>query len=786
MVIKRVRLENFKAHKVFDREFGKFTVIFGRNGAGKSTILEAIFKAIYPDSGFGSEYIRRGEKGFKILIEFSNGYTLYLNYPLDKKPKISSPDGKILSVENFRRILHFPDDEDKFLFLSFFEQGSLDDFNREMFDNTRKILEVDFPQAILKAIEGVEREKRSQIKEIEDELRRRYGNWERNLRNLKIEISWAVCLEKRIGREILKLERERENLEKRKEELEKLVNDLRERKERIERIRGKINAIEEKRGEYEGEIDRLESSLNPELPHDPLILRNILEFLKNYKILEKSKEGYEEYEKLEELYKSVSNEYPEKLKKIEGKLEKLRKIYEALKKLRGKNWKNIGKEEELRKEYEKLIVEFKHHEKRLESLRIGGDKCPVCGEPMGKEKREKLIEESSKFLNWAKERIRILEGELELIAEASNLLEYKIYPALEEAYEIFGELAESWRGRILKELDDVLMEVEEMGISLRKEKDETEKEYQRMTEYYRGKLEILKDDWVRYINAKNQIERIAKNLKEAEKYLKFEENEIEENLKILERLNIMKENLAKLDEDLEKLKREFSFEDPSDIESNLRLYEQELGRVRERSLEVIQRIADLERKMREISNLRVQNEGKYGEIKKLAGEMGKLREGLEILKDFKSAVELGKRRFVSYAKEAFEYSLNDHFLHFFGFSDHFIKVEVDENFEPVFYTSEGFEVRRGRELSINRVGLSGGQRTALGLVYRLALRSLFPNSPKLLLLDEPTTHLDEERRIAVWRILWRISNERDVQVIAVTHDDAVEEVISKENIVRLA
>jgi len=53
-------------------------------------------------------------------------------------------------------------------------------------------------------------------------------------------------------------------------------------------------------------------------------------------------------------------------------------------------------------------------------------------------------------------------------------------------------------------------------------------------------------------------------------------------------------------------------------------------------------------------------------------------------------------------------------------------------------------------------------------------------------LDEPTTHLDEERRIAVWRILWRISNERDVQVIAVTHDDAVEEVISKENIVRLA
>jgi exonuclease SbcC len=70
-------------------------------------------------------------------------------------------------------------------------------------------------------------------------------------------------------------------------------------------------------------------------------------------------------------------------------------------------------------------------------------------------------------------------------------------------------------------------------------------------------------------------------------------------------------------------------------------------------------------------------------------------------------------------------------------------------------------------------------------VYRLALRRLFPNSPQILLLDEPTTHLDEERRRMVWRILWRISEEKDIQIIAVTHDDAVEEVISKENIIRL-
>lgn len=194
MVIKRVRLENFKAHRLFDREFGKFTVIFGRNGVGKSTILEAIYKALYPEK-FGDDYIRRGEKSFKIQIEFYNGYKLYLHYPLSKKPQVYSPDGKILSVESLRKILNLPE-EDKFIFLSFFEQGSLDDFGKELFDNTRRILDVDFPQKILEAIRGVEREKRGQIRRIEDELSK-FGRWEKMFIKLRVEIGYALCLERR-------------------------------------------------------------------------------------------------------------------------------------------------------------------------------------------------------------------------------------------------------------------------------------------------------------------------------------------------------------------------------------------------------------------------------------------------------------------------------------------------------------------------------------------------------------------------------------------------------------
>ncbi len=782
MVIKRVRLENFKAHRLFDREFGKFTVIFGRNGVGKSTILEAIYKALYPEK-FGDDYIRRGEKSFKIQIDFYNGYKLYLHYPLSKKPQVYSPDGKILSVESLRKILNLSE-EDKFIFLSFFEQGSLDDFGKELFDNTRRILDVDFPQKILEAVRGVEREKRGQIRRIEGELSK-FGRWEKTFRELRVEISEALCLERWIKREILKLEKERKDLEIFEGELEELVKKLREKKDEVERIKGKINALEERREEYKGEIERLEKTLNSELPKDTKILKDILDFVKNRRVMEERKGGYEEYMKLEEEYRSLLEKSPRKIQEIEVKLEKLRKVYSSLLKIKGKNLGKIKEEEDLRKEREGILSDIKHHEKRLENLKIGGDRCPICGEPLGKEKREKLIKESLEFLGWAKDRLRALEKGLEEIEDIKNLLISKVFPSLEDTTEGLEEIFKNWRGKVLGDLDKVLEEVGDMGRSLREEKERMEREYGRLLEYYEGKLKILKEDWAKYTNAKAQVEKIAKNIDGMEYYLKFGEEEIEENLKTLERLKFLKENLENLERDLESLKAGLSLDETSEIEGKLKYYEEEIDRVRKRKLEVVQRIAELERERGEVLNKRMQGEGKYGEIRKLVVEMEKLKEGLDILEAFKEAVDRGKGRFISYAKEAFESALNEHFLHFFGFSDHFIRIEVDENFEPIFHTAEGVEVKRGRELSVNRVGLSGGQRTALGLVYRLALRGLFPNSPQILLLDEPTTHLDEERRRVVWRILWRISEEKDIQIIAVTHDDAVEEVISKENIIRL-
>lgn len=74
--------------------------------------------------------------------------------------------------------------------------------------------------------------------------------------------------------------------------------------------------------------------------------------------------------------------------------------------------------------------------------------------------------------------------------------------------------------------------------------------------------------------------------------------------------------------------------------------------------------------------------------------------------------------------------------------------------------------------------LSGGQRQRVGIARALM------NEPRLLLVDEPTSALDHERGQAVVDLLTRVTRERAVGTVLVTHDrqtlgsiDRVEEMV---------
>ena len=83
--------------------------------------------------------------------------------------------------------------------------------------------------------------------------------------------------------------------------------------------------------------------------------------------------------------------------------------------------------------------------------------------------------------------------------------------------------------------------------------------------------------------------------------------------------------------------------------------------------------------------------------------------------------------------------------------------------------------------------LSGGEQVSIALALRLGMADLLGASNlNFMILDEPTTHLDSERRKSLVNVLSHLTNIKDVnssiQFIIITHDAEIFEDSSVENI----
>ena len=84
-------------------------------------------------------------------------------------------------------------------------------------------------------------------------------------------------------------------------------------------------------------------------------------------------------------------------------------------------------------------------------------------------------------------------------------------------------------------------------------------------------------------------------------------------------------------------------------------------------------------------------------------------------------------------------------------------------------------VRTGR-LLINSV--SGGEKVVIAIIMRLAIARLLSSQISTVIMDEPTTHLDEERRKELVDAMKNFKKESQIipQIIVVTHHNELEDI----------
>ncbi|NPA12586.1 MAG: hypothetical protein GXO45_01220, partial [Aquificae bacterium] len=263
------------------------------------------------------------------------------------------------------------------------------------------------------------------------------------------------------------------------------------------------------------------------------------------------------------------------------------------------------------------------------------------------------------------------------------------------------------------------------------------------------------------------LQTVESQIKELKKY----EEEFIKTKQIVDTEGAVKRNIQKFQEEIEKVEKEVKqnkaiLPDISRIQEDIDKLEKE----RENLQSVIDSLnLKISRLKEEKAKLEKEKELKEGEkirIQKKLEEIQKLKEKIEKYRKVEQA--LGSSGIQKIIREtALKYLPNITNAIFSSFGFNFRQVVFSEDFDISLEVAT--MERKERHISVS--SLSGGQKVALGLALRLAIGKLLSNKADFLILDEPTVHLDKQRREELVNNLIQMKNERIVkQLILITHD----------------
>ena len=653
-----------------------------------------------------------------------------------------------------------------------------------------------------------------EIKKKIDEANQKIGKIENNIANQKKQIKVAEKLlsEASKAQEImLKTAKEHEKYLAAEEHLK----GLEERNKEFQKLQGEFADVSKK-----FEIETLNLGRKE---------KDFLEYSNAQKELEKLEPLVESQEKIEEnleiakanniehgnVQKSIRTEN-KTLQELGRELKEIQLGLEELKKRKNQLTEAKKQENEFSKEANKLSSSIQSLERSLEEIYTrqklfseGSDKeavCPVCRQKIEVDQIENLqehyqeeIEEiNSKLLDFQAE-LKLKNDTLETIRKEIKDIEEKIenlpkktqLNSVEKRAEKSNELLAELDKRE-KEISESKQQVIELDEKLKALEDPKSKKlhfakiirkHERIEEEIKDLNQHLKDLDQSRLNLVKQLEKFSgvegeieeqKNVLGETKashnqYIKNENTaksleEREENKKQLEsETKEAKKGLKEASNYLAGLNENFDEERYKQLEKEVTQVEKNIAKLEARITEKENQLAEIEKEILELTSLKEAKD----ELEKKRDRFVQAQEVLQFIREIiRQTGPYVKRALVhSISLEAnriFGDVINDHTLQLSWDEDYLIKIENQSN---------------AREFS----QLSGGEKMAAAIAVRLALLKQM-TSIRVAFFDEPTTHLDEERRENLASQIADIKGFN--QLFVISHDDTFEK--ETHNVIRVS
>ena len=746
MLIEEVRIENLFSHKDSRIKFyNGINLILGDNGSGKTSILNAIAFALFKTKPHGlklKDMIRIGSKEAKVLLRFRVGDKVYeivrkiLDGTSSVLYEINGEDRKIISrndKEIEKRLIEILEiNEDIFLNSIYIKQGEIASIIYKPPSERKKIL------AKILGIENIEKAYK-ELKYIID----KYENKKNFLKEYQKEYGKLVL----------------ENHERKKR-----LNDLLEKHSKLKK---RYEEILSKKERIEIELKELEEKMNliiqlKELKTKLEGLNKEITFLKDKKeFVEKNKALYERYVTLSKEYEKLSHEvstlkerirslneirqevirktseYRKIEKEIKTTLDILDKYFETrnldeLKSIRNRIGDEIMKcreaKEHLIKEQSSLEAMLKREEKFLNELKRVKDRCPVCNSKLDEATKKKIIEEKISTINTLREKLSALKEEITVIEFKLKELDSK--RNILEKYNVdYIKLLIDRKETLKKEIDNLIKTINENIYEILKEKENEKRNIE-------DELKKLQPIYNRYISCMEILkERSLQSLIN-------ERNEVETKMKSLTTI----------------------VGDEKEFETKYKKLRNKYEEIENERHEIGEKISKIEGIIENERDSILKLEEKLKELKEKIEEKKALERFIRFLHRIRKVFD--KNNLQRRIREQYIPLIEDYTKYFYKkFNIPFNDIKIDEDLNIVIFKDQGKQTMDS---------LSGGEKIALALSLRLAISRLFASKMELIILDEPTIHLDTNRKECLINILRDL---KDIpQAIIVTHDKEFEQI----------